>query len=489
MSTLSQEIEENRQARFEQFEAERLLVEEVTDLSERIPLPMDNSFEYDMEVDGHLYHLDQSLGEVLDTNLEVTKIAAQTNPLYNRHFQHALIERQEYDDQRRLACATEGQEDLLVVLSPKVGEMGKHLTMVRIYTKTEAGISAASISFDTSDNECLDNIAHFFGQSIPANATPEDILTMRLWGKKSDIPGEQPRTFIARLHDVVLEEKLGGVWSGGRPGTSTLDAQTFIRNQPDLLSEHMGLVRATQNRGGENNDELLEQIRYQTAAQLAERIKGVLESPNRETAGARARASGEKFENSCPTVGSVAQASQELGFVSLEQGTCRVCLEQGLVGACSVCMSCENADNADGTGRVLQTIHRDALAKKAMAQVKSTSSLETHVRHQETENEQPQVLGVPRKRGLEPVRHEAVRDSSWPSTRHHEVVKQLPVERDHQGSADAAVFEQAPSRHASRQLRGSTFSYLELVVRTEIGGGRRVVRNVLTGEEVEEDVA
>ncbi len=373
MSTVSQQVEENRRAQYERFEAERFEVDEITDLSERIPLPMRNSFRYEMGLDGHLYYLGQSIGEVVSTSLSAAQQAELRAPgRFTKHLVHAQIERQEYDDQRKLACGSAGDDDLLIVISPQDHEIGKHLTMIRVYERTEDGLEATSISFDTSDNVCLDNVSRFFGQSISTTASVEEVLSMRLWGKRQDIPSEDLRGFIARLHDVILEETRGGVWSGGRVGTSTIDAQTFIRNQEDILAEHRSVIKGLIAAGGDDLVERLENARYDTAAQLTARLRGQAEASSREAAGELARENGETYSNNCPPVG------LELGLTNFTEGSCRVCLKQGLVGGCSVCYSCELADTHDTTGRALEIIHKNALARQALTRLATGQRPRTH---------------------------------------------------------------------------------------------------------------
>ena len=357
-----QERQHREYEAYRAYERERIITDEITDVSERIPLPMCNSFDYRFEADGELHFQGQSIGGVLRRGVEQAKLVAQQDPRFSRAYLHAEIELQEYDDQRRLALMGENDPDLLVVISPQLAEIGKKLTMVRIYQRNVDGISATSVSFERSEIDCLQNVVDYFGSTIEPGASVEDILAMRTWGRSDDVPGGDVRQFVARLHDCVLEEKYGGEWSGGRSGRYSIDAQTFTAAQQDLVSDHLGHIGWIKKKyQGDELVQKLEQQRYNFAAALTRRIRGQSDADSMDGAGAEARQNGEVYENSCPDGVSTAQSSlNELGLAGREwkPGSCRVCLRSGMVGECDVCLGCEEADNR---GVDLRDINKKAL--------------------------------------------------------------------------------------------------------------------------------
>jgi hypothetical protein len=324
--------------------------DEITDASERVPLPMCNNFSYELQADGHLYFQDQQIGNILDAGLEKAREIAAHDPTFFREYLHREIERDEYDEQRRLALGGNDDPDILVVASPQVKEIGKRLTMVRIYQRTEAGITATSISFDRADHDALDAIAHLFGQKLQDDETPEETLSRRLTGYSSQFGGDI-RQAIARAYDAVLEAKHGGAWSGGRQGADLLDAQSFILSQEDLLGEHLLVIESLKKRGASEND--MELARYNFAAALGRRLRGEADAASMDAAGESDRQQGIEHDNSCPTgnMQSATQSLEQLGMQRREwkHGSCRNCLDvynpQQIVGECDVCRHCENADN------------------------------------------------------------------------------------------------------------------------------------------------
>ncbi len=355
---------------FEKVRYRRQRTDELTDVSERLPLPMCNSFEYTFEADGELYFQEQPIGKILRDGEYSAREMAQHDPLFHRMHLHTLIELNEYDDMRRLALGTDSDPDILVVMSPKVAEIGKHLTMVRIYQRTLDGITATSLSFDESDVGCLNAIANTFGVTIPLDTSPEDIMQQyRLRGRSDDFDSIDIRQEVARRHDEILAARHGGSWSGGRRGEYTLDAMTFALAHEDMLSDHMASIREIQRvYRGQELREKLERQRYDYAASLARRLRGDGDLTTMGAAGDIARSQGESYENSCPDGSmSVQQGLDALGLGTQRKrewqyGDCRVCLRAGMVGECAVCSSCESADNR---GEDLSEIHKRALAAVA----------------------------------------------------------------------------------------------------------------------------
>lgn len=368
MHTNTSNITAANEHHFVEYERLREEMDEITDAAERIILPVRSTFDYTMESDGDLYFQDESIVQVLRRGVENADLIAQSQPQFMREYVHRCIELDEYNAQRELALR-DGDHDILVVMSPAVAEIGKTHTMVRIYQRTAEGIRATSLSFERSDTESLRAIACCFVDSsmkrcqISDDVSAEDILAMRCWGSSEWFDGDV-RDVLGRIYDTTLASLYGGDWSGGRPGIRTIDAQTFILAQPDLLSEHLAEIRHIKAAAGYDRDERLENARYEFAAQLNRRIRNQADASSRGDAAAEARARGDENRNNCPTGRvSASHMLDQMGFLSWKQGSCRVCLQNGMVGACSVCSLCEKRDNL---GHDLSMIHRTALARAAI---------------------------------------------------------------------------------------------------------------------------
>lgn len=351
-AAIAREREQNRQEAYRRFEYDRMRTDEITDASERIALPMDNPFEYEIGNDGHLYYQGQSIGRILDKGLDMARMIAYENPSFAREYLHRQIERQEYDEQLNLALGGD-ENDVLLVISPQVKEIGKKLTMVRLYQRTDDGLRAASISFETSNNESLAAIASLFGEHIGPEESPEDILSRRFRASSKYFLDNDIRRLVARAHDLSLSDQFGGQWSGGRQGDYTLDAQTFILAQEDLLSDHLALMWELKKKGESEDSPAREQARFNFAAALSRRLRGDSDASSLEAAGEAARANNEVYENSCPTgtMLTAPESLERLGLIRREwkHGSCRSCKDvfnpQKVVGECDVCQYCENADN------------------------------------------------------------------------------------------------------------------------------------------------
>lgn len=345
-----EKVREERYEAYQRYEYDRMRTDEITDASERVPLPMQNSFSYELREDSHLYFQDQQIGKILDRGLERAREIATRDPNFIREYLHREIERDEYDHKRRLALGGDGDPDLLVVISPQVESIGKRLTMVRIYQRTDAGVEATSISFDKTDHRALRAIAHLFGQELQDDETPEETLARRLTGYAAQFNSDI-RQVIARAYDAVLETEYGGSWSGGRPGENLLDAQTFILSQEDLLREHLSKIWSLKNQKAPESD--MEAARYNFAAALGRRLRGDEDAVSMDAAGDSDRQQGIEHDNSCPT-GSMQTANQSLEQIGMRRrewkhGSCRNCFDvynpQKIVGECDVCKHCEDADN------------------------------------------------------------------------------------------------------------------------------------------------
>ena len=384
MLNIRHSITQREQARFEayrQFEYERQLIDEVTDMSERLAAPMHNRFNYEIHGDGELWFQDQALGEVFDKGIQVAEEIAQKNPQFITELVRRRLERQEYDEMRRLALGGEDDPELLVVLSPipdavlqgdslNAYDLERKKTLVRIFQRTDTGIEATSMSLDRSDHDGLRAIAKSFGRTIPKGASSEDILAMRLWGYRTDLGHDAP-SHIRKLYDNELGKKLGGNWYAGRQSSPVRDTKAFVEKQTDLVVQHMDeLMVLRKHYSGSRLEAKCEAARYDLAAALTRRLRGDSDASSLSSAGDAARVSGESYTNDCPT-GVAASAEQSLSQLGIgkqewKQGTCRVCLRDGSVGACSVCKGCENADNR---GENLDAIYRDAQRRQRIEQV------------------------------------------------------------------------------------------------------------------------
>lgn len=298
--------------RYVDFEYERRLTDEVTEASEKLAMVMNNSFEFAMKTDGELYFQGSSVGDVLRKSVLVAEEIVKTNPSFMTELVRRRIELQEYDEQRRLALGSEGDPDVLVVLSPipdavvagvDLGAYDKHRmkTLARIYERTDDGIRSTSLSLDGTDKDGLHAIARQFGQSISKSDSSEDILAMRFWGYSSVL--HDPVKTVRRRYDEQLERKHGGVWYGGRQDGEVIDALSFIRSQTDIIQAHTLVMQQIDESSVPDKKQLYKTARYNFAAALDRRKHKASyygDGGDLSGSGEAAHSAGIEYSSDCP---------------------------------------------------------------------------------------------------------------------------------------------------------------------------------------------
>ena len=339
-NTRVESIIQQRQIQYEKYldyeayhlEQQRRITDEITDASEKLAAPMQNTFSYDMGSDGELWFQGQAFGPILDKSVAQASSIASRYPKFRVELIRRQIERQEYDEQRRLALGSENDPDTLVVLSPLpdavIGgadlgayDLERKVTMVRIYKRTANGIEATSLSLDKSDRNGLNAIAEIFGQSIADNESSEEILARRFWANQQDFHGRSVSQVVRQAYDQSLASRYGGVWYAGRQDSPVLNTKIFIEQQLDLVNEHIKIINLISS---EDNitlrQQLLEEARYNFVAALDRRLRGKtdLASEGRDILGAagdRAKQEGREYKNNCPSMDmSVEESAIELGL-------------------------------------------------------------------------------------------------------------------------------------------------------------------------------
>lgn len=364
LSTIQRARNQDRE-RFEAFEEQRIRTDEITNASERLVLPMRNTFSYQLGDDGELWFQGESLGDIFDRSIAVAEELTMTQPQFLTELIRRRIERQEYDDQCRLAEAGEGSPDTLVVLSPipdaalrgvelNAYDLERKKTLVRIYERTEQGIEATSLSLDLSDRDGLQAIATRFGGKIPEDADSEDILAMRFWAYRDELI-ESPVDAARKAYDTALARLYGGNWYAGRRDSPVHDAMAFIEGQPDLIASHLDEINKIKNiHNGPQLVARLETARYNFAAALTRRLRDAGDAASLAEAGDMARSNGESYKNDCPEGVTAAQSMSELGLGNKEMKcvTCPFCghtVDAILGGGSISCPDCKTSvDTATG---------------------------------------------------------------------------------------------------------------------------------------------
>lgn len=398
-------MQQREYTRFVEFNDQRMVIDELTDASERLAMVMHNPFEFEMGGDGELHAEDGSnLGEVLRNSVLVAEEIVRTNPQFMTELIRRRIELQEYDEQRRLALGSEGDPDVMVVLSPipdavlydgvDLGayDTARKKTLVRIFERTEEGIRSTSISLDGTDRRGLQAIAGQFGQTITDDAGSEDILAMRLWGYSSVL--NDPIKTVRRRYDEQLEQQFGGKWYGGRQDGDVMDAMSFIVQQTDIVEAHMRRVRQIP----QSDKKALENARFDFAATLDDRRQGVTRigggAVDLAASGNVARSEGREYKGDCPTADVQAQSqdpndpsrAQEAAKKLYEKSevkamTCPFCGLTTYGDPCAFRLVCTRCSAEVRGGRIFSRGigRKAALAKEEQERQEQKAKVEKHV--------------------------------------------------------------------------------------------------------------
>ena len=319
-----------RQLDFERDEHERRRRDEITDQSERLAAPMENTFEYELTPDGLRSDLGEYLIAVLEEGYKVAAHQAVHDPNWI------------FEQERR---------------GIEIEELQEATAFARSYG---CGVRITSLSLDRSNYIGMRAIAAHLGHDLPAERPgSEEILRTRM---RTDVPPalvvQSPIPDAVRLHNIniggydagrdrmlvrivtplslglgehtsllgrirnaydeSLSQQLGGDWFAGRRPRTVQNSRLFIEDpaQADLLDAHMVIVddifSLTTDKFERN--ELLAPHRYNLAAALSDRMDGKTVT-SLSDAGDAARAEGKSFDGDCPTTNSTAaQQAERLGF-------------------------------------------------------------------------------------------------------------------------------------------------------------------------------
>lgn len=323
--------ESQRQADYEAYRR----VNELTEASEKLPLAMRNSFDYQLGSDGELYFEGQPLEPFFKRGIEAADKLAADNPDFVVEQVRRHLEHDEFLFARQLASGD--GPDVMLTISPipdavaaghvrfDAYDRDRLKSLVRITEKTPSGVRITSISLDRSDRDGLAAIAAKFGLTIEATDSSEDILFKRGLAYRQQLEldsADIPRA-VRRVYDQVLADKLGGDWFGGRPASQARESLQFIEAQADLIEQHLSVMDRLTDQAA------IRRARYDFAAALDRRLRGEADSASLSQAGEAAAAAGRIYSGDCPTAVSTTASLNALGYGNRKQVTiskhCPIC--------------------------------------------------------------------------------------------------------------------------------------------------------------------
>ncbi len=320
----------------EHYALEELRRDEVTDASERLNMPMENTFEYQLR-DGKLYSdFGTDLDRVIKNGYEVIREAAKARPDVAFEEERRWLDMEELNHVKTLQPG----ENLIVFLPiPDAVRNGttaingynrdRMKMLVRISSRGtgdhEDSFSITSMSLDRSYYQAMQVAAKSVGCSIPSGLGSEEVIARRQKvGSSNGMTPQQLGSTIRDSYDSELTRRYGGQWRAGRPKISELESLPFINQHSDLIDAHVELVANLKHRlRGIELKEALEDARYNFVAALDDRRVGkTVESL--ESSGAGARSEGRNYDGDCPTT-SVHQQASRLGFNTADVLKCVTC--------------------------------------------------------------------------------------------------------------------------------------------------------------------
>jgi ribosomal protein S27AE len=396
-------IEQQRMREYERFEYQRRMTDEITDMSERLAAPMRNTFEYALREDGELWFQGEPLSPIFDRGITVAEELTRTSPQFATELVRRRLERQEYDEVRKLALGGDEDPEVLLVMSPipdaalagtsfNAYDLDRKKTLVRVFQRTSNGVSATSLSLDLSDRDGLNSVASLFGKTIPPEAGSEDILAMRFWGYEDEFETSTVNT-VRSVYDAALSEKFGGEWYAGRRSSRITDAKQFIEQQQDLIDQHMQVIaRLKAKLDGNELEKHLESARYNLAAALSRRLRGEKDAGSLADAGDVARANGERYDNDCPTGITAEQSKSEL-YNEERWMTCPFCGLATYGDPCAARLICGKCAAEVRDGKV---VSKGIGRAKALGLVRSNTAKQERLRTQE-KTHTPTKLAIARR--------------------------------------------------------------------------------------------
>lgn len=338
---------------------ERLITDEqrrniLTDASERLALPMENTFFYRLGSHGLESDTGEQLRPVFESGLRAARQEAAHNPDWQFEAERREIE---------------------------LAQLGT----IEAFAHEHGGVSITSFSLDRSDQEGMRAIATRFGYTLPeGKLRSEDMLRRHFVSTEprgliflSPVPdaveqgvniGAYDKTrrkmlvrvvappeasahaelvdIVRTTYDQLLQKREGGMWFAGRPAISEQTALEFIQSQPDLIDAHVRRVEKALRAGASRHE--LDALQYDFIAALDARMEGGQVAASAEGlggAGNAARDAGKEFEGDCPTGSSVKGEMGLLGFSAGKEGekklcTCPYCKQKVMIDPCAARIQC-----------------------------------------------------------------------------------------------------------------------------------------------------
>ncbi len=349
---------------YSRYEQNRVIDDELTELSERLNDVMLNTFEYDFGDDGELYYNGESLEPIFRRGMQKAEIVASEHPQFTVELLRRGIEYNQYLAQKAIGRQSDENELILVHISPTPDsvlqgvdlgayDVGRKKIMVRVTEKTDSGIRVSSMSLDSGNRLGIQSIGDMCGTSVADDATSEEILATNFYLSKNDLQDREPTQVIRQRYDNAMKMQFGGEWyAGRRDGIDGVHTLQFIVDQTEDIRVYTDSVLSLKERIGQGfrSSEQYKKLNYDFLSLLNRRKENPGYTGSAEQAGAEDRTQGVEHEKSdCPTGDNLNQQSTQsmldkLGFGEKRMMSCPFCRSSVYGDPCSLdqfCPQCE----------------------------------------------------------------------------------------------------------------------------------------------------
>ena len=422
--TTREQVEQRQRGDYEAYERdmfERFATDEKTRVSEQINGVMHNPFEYMYGPDGELYFQGEPLSDVFARGIERAELIVSEHPEFMIELLRRHIEAKQYQSQRRVG-RQHNEDDPYVLLHASIMpdavndgiDLGaydkkRQKIMIRVTEPIEGGVRTTSASLDGGNRLGVQSMVDVCEDArISDSATPEDILAMDFWIRRSQLRGEEPVDFFRKRYDLSLARQHGGKWYAGRQDSPIIGTLQLIERHPEHTDPYVKAVYQLKQQYGKHYEitEEYKTLNYDFV-KLMERLGREPDYIGDATAaGSDARANGETVSDpDCPTglnLVSQAQLSTEQALALQGIGLDR---NGEYIDKCMKCPHCKRTDvevtvrdgelhyTCVGTGGCGRTTLPDSLAHKVMKASRVTPEVSP-----ESQKKEPSKLELIRRR-------------------------------------------------------------------------------------------
>lgn len=327
--TTREQVEQRQRGDYEAYERDRFLrfsTDEKTRVSEQINGVMHHPFEYRYGPDGELYFQGEPLSPVFDRGIQQAELVVQEHPEFMIELLRRHIEKKQYGSQQRVGRQDTDDDPYILLhisLMPDAVKRGVDLgaydvkrqkIMMRATEPITGGVRTTSASLDGGNCLAVQAMADACeAAAIPDGATPEDILAIDFWKRRSQLNGDDPISFFRKIYDQSMALQHGGEWYAGRQDSPIIGTLQLIERYPEHTDPYVRAVYRLKQTYGEHYESTAE---YKTLnydfVKLMERLGREPDyNGSAVDAGSDARANGETVSDpDCPTGMNLSSQSQ-----------------------------------------------------------------------------------------------------------------------------------------------------------------------------------